>query len=624
MYKALITVLLFTCLVSRAQILNAYAKVSSISGTFLTVTNVNQTSHTFNTGEKVLIMQMQDNVIGTNTVTTSAAFGNLSAIANAGRYEFALITARSPAAGTPTSITVATALVNSYNTGVNCSVQLVTFRNMGTNYSTSANITGLAWNGNVGGIICFEVSNTLTLQNNISADGIGFIGGLRNPNFYSACENTTYAAIIGNRYAGKGEGIYNTTSTALEGARGKIINGGGGGNDVNGGGGGGGNYSTGGDGGIGWVTAGTGCVPTVGGVGGISLSGHISATRVFMGGGGGSGHQNDGVGSDGGNGGGIILIKATRLVSGSCAGISITANGIASANAVNDGAGGGGAAGSIILQIPTFSVTGACPLTIAARGGNGGSSVTTGVHGGGAGGGQGVIIFSSPQPTLNVTATTAPGTAGTSCAGCPGTSNPTNGAGPNNAGVISSVSGPLPIELLNFDGELQTDRTRLFWSTSSELNNDYYVVERSDDASHFKNIGTLKAAGNTRTVTNYELYDSHPLNGINYYRLKQVDTDDKFNYSGMVAFSFDYDLDFTLFPNPSGTDKPVYITIGKSHSTFVEVTVYDITGNLIASQQLTSSPETPVKLGTTGLAKGIYMIRLVTGTGSLVKKLVIN
>lgn len=622
MLRHLPILLLLFYMRQQAQILNAYAKVSSIAGTVLSVSNVNQTSHTFNVGEKVLIMQMQDNVIGTNTVSTSAAFGNLSSIANAGIYEFGTISARSPAAGTPTTITLASALANTYNTGVNSSVQLVTFRNMGTNYTTSANISGLAWDGNVGGIIAFEVGNTLTLQNAISADGLGFIGGLRNPNFYSACENVSYAATISNRYSGKGEGIYNSNNTAFDGARGKIINGGGGGNDVNGGGGGGGNYSTGGDGGIGWVPAGTGCVPTVGGLGGLGLSGQISATRIFMGGGGGAGHQNDGVGSDGGKGGGIILIKAMRLVSGSCTGISITANGLASNNAANDGAGGGGAAGSIVLQVPTFSITGACPLVIRANGGNGGSSLTTGVHGGGAGGGQGAIVFSSPQPTVNVTTTTAPGTGGTSCSGCPVASNPTNGGGPNNAGIISSTSGPLPVELLSFDGDQQEDRIRLYWSSSTEINNDRYIVERSNDAINFTSIGWVAAAGNSRMVTHYDLYDHHPLNGVNYYRLKQVDMDGSFSYSKTIAFSFENAVSITMFPNPAGTGESIYLSLVRINSAFMDVEIYDVSGKLLASKQIV--PENgPVKLYDTGLAKGVYLIRVTTGTSSLVKKLVI-
>ncbi|MBL7936493.1 MAG: hypothetical protein JNM51_11875, partial [Bacteroidia bacterium] len=382
--KYLILIIVVISLSTKAQTLNAYAKVTNINdaNTTFTVTNVNEASHTFTVGGSVIIMQMQDDVIGTNT-TNIASFGNLGAIANAGVYEIGIISARSPAAGTPTTITLSSPLAGTYNTGANSSVQLITLRDLGANYTTTATISGLTWDGNVGGVIAIQVTNTLTLNNSISANGIGFAGGTKNPNGYSACESTTYATAIATRYSGKGEGIYKRTNAAFAGARGKILNGGGGGNDVNSGGGGGGNYSEGGSGGLGWVPAGTGCSPSVGGLGGISLNGQISATRIFMGGGGGAGHQNDGNGTEGGKGGGIVLIKAKNIrTTGACA-VSISANGATAANGSNDGGGGAGAGGSILLQVSSFSVTGTCPLTVSSNGGNGGSSVTSGVHGGG-------------------------------------------------------------------------------------------------------------------------------------------------------------------------------------------------------------------------------------------------
>jgi hypothetical protein len=173
----LLSVLVFVLPVSAQTILNAYAKVTGITSgnTIITVSNVNETNHTFNVGEQVIVMQMQDDVIGSNTSNTSS-FGNLSSIANAGNYEVRTITAKTPATGTPTSITLNGALTYTYNTGANASIQVITFRNLGVNYTTVGNITGLAWDGNIGGVIALQVSNDLTLNHSISANGIGFRG----------------------------------------------------------------------------------------------------------------------------------------------------------------------------------------------------------------------------------------------------------------------------------------------------------------------------------------------------------------------------------------------------------------------------------------------------------------
>ncbi len=174
----------FFCFASKSQIVNAYAKIVNIdaSQTTFTVNNVNQSSHTFTVGGKVIIMQMQDDAIGTNT-TNASSFGNVGSIQSAGLYEIGIIASRMPATGTPTSIVLSSPLTNSFNTGPNSSLQLITFRDMGTNYTTTANITGLAWNSNIGGVIAFETSNTLTLNHSVIADGIGFSGGIRSNDY---------------------------------------------------------------------------------------------------------------------------------------------------------------------------------------------------------------------------------------------------------------------------------------------------------------------------------------------------------------------------------------------------------------------------------------------------------
>lgn len=153
-----ISVLLFILLlkITNGQVIyNAYARVTAVtSSTLLTVTNVNETNHTYTAGGQVIVMQMQDNVIGTNT-TNAVTFGNLGGIANAGRFEIRTISAVNRSSGTATSIALSTALANTYNTGANSRVQVISFRllNAGA-FTSTASITGLAWNGNVGGSDC--------------------------------------------------------------------------------------------------------------------------------------------------------------------------------------------------------------------------------------------------------------------------------------------------------------------------------------------------------------------------------------------------------------------------------------------------------------------------------------
>lgn len=607
---------LVVSVLTKAQVIyNAYAKITAIAGgNVLSVSNVNEANHTFNVGDLVIVMQMQDDCIGTNTTNVST-FGDLSSIQNAGRFEVAQISAKSPAAGTPTTITLGSALVNTYNTGANSSVQIITFRKLSTTVFTSTNnITGLAWDGNVGGVIAIEVGTVFTLAHNISANGIGFRGGPKNtPNGYSACDATTYQTAIATRYAGKGEGIYKNTTAAFEGARGKILTGGGGGNDVNAGGGGGGNYTAGGDGGVGWTASGTGCSPSAGGLGGIALSSFVNASRVYMGGGGGGGHENNSVATPGAQGGGIILLKTGTLVtSGTCGGISITANGNTAGNGSNDGAGGGGAAGSMVFQVNSFSIVSTCTLNITGNGGNGGNSNTTGAHGGGGGGAQGVVIFSSAQPTTNVSTSTNSGNGGSSCSGCGSGVNGQSGGGPSNSGIIGGNTGVLPVELFQFKVTDIEKKVILDWITITEKNTDYFTIERSSDAINWTQISRVKAAENSNQTIYYETYDETPLNGINYYRLKIVDLDLSYKYSKIeIVERLTNEPYVLIFPNPSSG---ILNLISSYNSSNLIYELYDITGKLIQINVIESNGS-KIVLDISGLEKGMYILNISAPDG---------
>lgn len=96
----------------------------------------------------------------------------------------------------------------------------------------------------------------------------------------------------------------------------------------------------------------------------------------------------------------------------------------------------------------------------------------------------------------------------------------------------------LPIELLDFSAFPKEKSVLLEWETISEIDNDYMAVERSADADKFVEIGRLAGAGNSSSNIRYELEDTAPLTGINYYRLRQVDFDGTTSYSQIVAVNF--------------------------------------------------------------------------------------
>ncbi|MBL7931359.1 MAG: T9SS type A sorting domain-containing protein [Bacteroidia bacterium] len=618
--------LLFVCISRGQNPINAFAKVTAISGTSLTVSNVNETYHSFEDGDYIIIIQMQDNVIGTNT-TNASTFGNLGSIQSAGIYEVARISSHTEAASVPNSIVLTSSLANTYNINTNSSVQLVTYRFLGTNFTSTANIGTFSWNGNVGGVTAMSVSSVFTLGHNITANGMGFIGGQRNStNGYTACDNSTYATAVATRYAAKGEGIYKNTTASFGGARGKILNGGGGGNDVNAGGGGGGNYSAGGGGGSGWTSSGAGCSPICGGLGGLSLSSSISGSRVFMGGGGGGGHQNDGNGSIGANGGGIIFIKTGTLQTTSCAGISISANGAAAGAATNDGAGGGGAGGTIVLQVGTYSIAGACPLTISANGGNGGNSnaSSSGAHGGGGGGGQGAIIYSGAQPTANVTTNTSSGNGGVSCSGCSSGVNGSVGSGTVNSGVVQSSPGPLPIELIDFTAKLTAENyVQLEWKVAIEQNSEAYIIERMTEDGEVKNIAEIKTRG---SFNSYSYLDEKPNKGINYYRLKTRESNGEYDTKFWVEIDVSKEYqDIEIYPNPVEEEKQLHVRAkGMSFGKGAYEIINSKAEKIIHHEFSNISYQTEMEIGLESLSAGFYILKFELNNKVLHKKFIIQ
>ncbi|MEI6489781.1 MAG: T9SS type A sorting domain-containing protein [Bacteroidota bacterium] len=596
-----------------SQTLNAYAKVTAINGTstVLTLSNYINTAHSFADGEQIIVMQMQDNIL--NNTSNTNGFGTLTAGGlSAGKFEMATISSHTGGASF-TTITLASALSNTYNINANSSVQIISFQLLGATYTTPSAITALNWNGNVGGVIALQVTGALTLTNNISANGAGFRGGSVSVNYYpggTTCDTVANTWISGSNNRGeKGESVFLRTLAAQRYGKAPILNGGGGGVNINTGGGGGANYTAGGNSGPGWNGSAGGCPSGGQGRGGLDLSSLVSATRVFMGGGGGGGQQNDGVGTSEGNGGGIVLIEAGSIVtSGSCGGLSISANGTTPSASGNDGNGGGGGAGSIVLQVGSYSIAAGCALSITANGGSGGNVGDAATHAGGGGGGAGVIVFSGTQPSAPVTASTSPGVGGYNNSGH--TSQASSGVA--GSGLFVGNATPLPIELTSFTGHSEGVINKLEWITMSELNNNFFTLEHSKDAVNFSAFTTLKGAGNSISTIYYSTYDYEPFDGITYYRLKQTDYDGNFTYSDIIYIENGLDK-ITVentYPNPTNSILNVDFYTPLEGNISIDILAYN--GQLVQHEtKFISVGNSSIKTNVSTLSSGIYFVKVM-------------
>jgi hypothetical protein len=117
----------------------------------------------------------------------------------------------------------------------------------------------------------------------------------------------------------------------------------------------------------------------------------------------------------------------------------------------------------------------------------------------------------------------------------------------------------LVFELLNFS-ILQSDNSvELSWTTASETNNDYFIIEKSKDAEIFSEIVKINGAGNSDINLNYYFLDENPFTELSYYRLKQVDFNGTYSYSKTIAIkSSSSKNEIRIDPNPATTETIFY------------------------------------------------------------------
>lgn len=139
---------------------------------------------------------------------------------------------------------------------------------------------------------------------------------------------------------------------------------------------------------------------------------------------------------------------------------------------------------------------------------------------------------------------------------------------------------PLPIELISFTAHVNNDEVTIKWITATEINNDYFTIERSSDIKNWEVITTLNGAGNSTQIIEYYEVDYSPLSGISYYRLKQTDYDGKYTYSNVVPVKYENTTqgNMNLFPNPIAAGETLNLSFDEIEEDEVLVVLRDITG----------------------------------------------
>jgi hypothetical protein len=147
-----------------------------------------------------------------------------------------------------------------------------------------------------------------------------------------------------------------------------------------------------------------------------------------------------------------------------------------------------------------------------------------------------------------------------------------------------SGNNPLPIDLLSFTADCSHDIVDINFSVVSQVNNDYFLVEKSKDAMEWEEVGTIEGAGNTNSQMDYSMVDGTADHGLSYYRLTQVDYDGTSKTFAPVSASCESlgtGLPIEVYPNPMINEVTVEIDLEDYQGSETYYTILDARGSIV-------------------------------------------
>ena len=179
--------------------------------------------------------------------------------------------------------------------------------------------------------------------------------------------------------------------------------------------------------------------------------------------------------------------------------------------------------------------------------------------------------------------------------------------------ILITVTDYLPVELLDFSATCSENKTvELNWSTASEHNAAYFLVEKSRDGQNWSPLKTVQAVGNSTQISFYSIEDHVSSTVTNYYRLSQVDENGAVKKYDVISSNCVQDNDFSLHIYPNPTNGEFTIQLNNPLSGNYTIELVSITGQLISRKCNTlSTSETTVIKSTELLPAGTYFVRLL-------------
>lgn len=186
----------------------------------------------------------------------------------------------------------------------------------------------------------------------------------------------------------------------------------------------------------------------------------------------------------------------------------------------------------------------------------------------------------------------------------------------SNGQTNSADNSNLPVSFIDVYGKSFDFGQEIHWTTATEVNNNYFVVERSDDAKVFEEVGRVKGAGNSNQLLQYSLLDPNKVK-LAYYRIKQVDFDGKYTYSPTIMVQSN--LDQEVLNYMSAQNGVLNLSIQpQAYQTNIEL--WNTNGSMVKSIEIKGTNMENISIPLQHLASGLYILRIRSGAKMISKK----
>jgi hypothetical protein len=185
--------------------------------------------------------------------------------------------------------------------------------------------------------------------------------------------------------------------------------------------------------------------------------------------------------------------------------------------------------------------------------------------------------------------------------------------------------GALPVSLIAFNAKPGLANVYLTWQTVSEVNNDFFTVEKSQEGNSFEKVITVKGKGNSTVQSFYESTDEAPYTGSSYYRLKQTDFNGRYTYSETVEVNFTRKFEAFISPNPLLDDQDLILKYESGFNEQLSISISnDIGITVFSGVYRIEQNENKIALKTSFLKNGLYFITVSASRKTEIFKLWVN